>query len=384
MAYVNNGDERSLKISVYKKVGGNYIQGYPKVYNGQASWGNATYPTLTDTEVRQLSSLEFNARYNAFIAYVGALEPGINFNEDILGDGAIRTNMEHCLPSTTTTATPFWEFTVQYGTVPYSACTGSETKAYAGVQFPKVGDILYEDKALTIPWTKGSHVLFTNPAIYGTFTVLIDVVDFVDTSLGEILNTAIEDCNITTTTAIPVWEFAVQYGTTSYSACSGVEAKAYSGVQFPSVGDILYEDIALTKPWTKGSHVLFTDPAIYGTFTVLIDVVDFVDTAVGEILNTAIEDCRSTTTTTEQRLYYYDATEFTCPPYCEYVGSGRTICCAEKLTVSKYYAGSNKVFICNGNSGYDASAVLVMNNPTNTCYDNDCDNDDELMDLAPR
>lgn len=188
MAYVNNGDERSLRISVYKKVGGNYVQGYPVVYDGQNSWGDPIYPTLTDTELRQLSNSEFNDRYNAFISYVITQEPGINFNTDIVGDGAIRTNTGVCLPTTTTTVAPVWEFDIKYGFWPINACTGTVSKAYSNKQFPGVGDFLYRDSALSEPWnlSNGPAILITNPAIYGTKTILMAVVDTAEYDQGEI------------------------------------------------------------------------------------------------------------------------------------------------------------------------------------------------------
>lgn len=104
MAYVNNGISRSLKVQVSKSLGGSVVQGYPKTYDGQKSWGNPTYPTLTDLEARRLSDADFNARYNAFVEYVQSLEPTLDFSQDIVGDGAIKTDPS-CLPVTTTTTT---------------------------------------------------------------------------------------------------------------------------------------------------------------------------------------------------------------------------------------------------------------------------------------
>lgn len=205
MAYVNNGTERSLKVSVYKKVGGNYVQGYPKTYDGQLSWGDISYPTLTDTEARQLSDAEFSARLVAFKSYVASVEPGVDFSTDVVGDGAIRSNEGVCLPTTTTTKQPVWSFVVKYSTsaVLPSACGGIVDTAYSSKQFPGVGDILYADSALSIPWAKGGFVLITNPSIYGTKIVLVAVVSGTY-SIGEIIDTENGyDCNstpVTTTT----------------------------------------------------------------------------------------------------------------------------------------------------------------------------------------
>ncbi|MBN2661597.1 MAG: hypothetical protein JXR54_10050 [Tannerellaceae bacterium] len=206
MAYVNNGTERSLKVTVYKKVGGNYVQGYPKVYDGQQSWGDAGYPILTDLEARQLTASEFSDRLAAFKAYVATLEPGVDFNDDLIGDGAIRSNTGVCLPTTTTTMQPVWSFAVKYATsaVLPSACGGVVDTAYSNKQFPGVGDYLYADASLTTPWAKGGYVLITSPAIYGTKQVLVAVVNTGTYNIGEIIDTANGfDCSTYTTTVAP-------------------------------------------------------------------------------------------------------------------------------------------------------------------------------------
>jgi hypothetical protein len=210
MAYVNNGTERSLKVTVYKKVGGNYVQGYPKTYDGQQSWGNPSYPTLTDTQARQLSDADYSARLLAFKSYVESIEPGVSFSADVVGDGAIRSNTGVCLPTTTTTKQPVWSFAVKYSTslILPSACEGVVSTAYAKKQFPGVGDFLYADAALSVPWAKGGVVLITSPAIYGTKQILVAVVDTAQYDIGEIIDTQNGyDCSqlsVTTTTVAPV------------------------------------------------------------------------------------------------------------------------------------------------------------------------------------
>lgn len=219
MAYVNNGTERSLKINVYKKVGGNYVQGYPKVYDGQESWGNPTYPTLTDSEFRQLSDVDFTARYSAFQAYVATLEPGINFSTDIVGDGATRVNTGVCLPvstTTTTAAVTVYSFTVRYALFPTDACTGTIASVYSDKAVPQVGDFLYKDYNLTQPWDvdNAGSMLFISPTIYGAKTILVAIVDTSEYELGEIIDILNGyDCgavvDITTTTIAPNPEIQV-------------------------------------------------------------------------------------------------------------------------------------------------------------------------------
>lgn len=132
MGYINNGKERSLQITVTKKLGGNVIQGYPRTYNGQESWGDPGYPTLTDTEVRRLTDSEFDARYQAFKAYVESIEAGVSFTTDIQGDGAIRDNAA-CTSTTTlptTTVAPTTTTTTQQVFSPLLVGV-----SYAGVPF---------------------------------------------------------------------------------------------------------------------------------------------------------------------------------------------------------------------------------------------------------
>jgi hypothetical protein len=100
MAYVNNGTSRSLRVSVNKVVGGNQVQGYPKVYDGQDAFPG--YAALTDEEMRQLSDVDFDTRYAAFVVYVESIEGGLDFDTDISGSGATKADPD-CLPVTTTT-----------------------------------------------------------------------------------------------------------------------------------------------------------------------------------------------------------------------------------------------------------------------------------------
>lgn len=88
-------------MSVNRTLGGVTVQGYPKTYDGQNYWGNPTYPTLTDTQMKQLSESDFAFRYADFVAYVESVESGLDFTYDIVGDGAIKTD-SNCLTTTTT------------------------------------------------------------------------------------------------------------------------------------------------------------------------------------------------------------------------------------------------------------------------------------------
>jgi hypothetical protein len=210
MAYINNGTNRSLYITVNKQVGGNQVQGYPVTYNGQNAFPG--YLILTDEEVRQLSSGDFNTRYLAFVAYVESVEDGVEFDTDIVGDGATKYDPDVCLATTTTTYTtlaPVYGFSVKYGEWPVDACAGTLTTVYSDVQAPGVGDFLYKDVALTEPWdtVKGSSILFLSPMLYADEVVGVAIVDTPTYDLGEIMLLTGLHCDgiaTTTTTEAPV------------------------------------------------------------------------------------------------------------------------------------------------------------------------------------
>lgn len=203
MAYVNNGTERSLKVAVNKIVGGNQVQGYPKTYDGQVSWGNLSYPTLTDEQFRQLSEGDFTVRYNAFVAYVEAVENGADFDTDITGDGAIRSGASCISTTTTTAALESYSFAVKYGTYPINACNGAVGLAFAATPVPGVGTVLYKDAGLTQRWDLGAAVLFVSPALYGNEVAGVAVVDTDVYDVGEIMLLTGYICE-TQTTTLPV------------------------------------------------------------------------------------------------------------------------------------------------------------------------------------
>ena len=102
MAYVNTGSKRSLKFTLEKSISSVVQPGYPKTYNGQVSWGNPSYPTLTDTQFKQLTDSQYIARKNAFLSYVESVEPGFSRNEDFTNVSEV-TDETACPPPPTTT-----------------------------------------------------------------------------------------------------------------------------------------------------------------------------------------------------------------------------------------------------------------------------------------
>jgi len=192
MAYENDGTARSLKVQVTKKQGGNIVQGYPVTYDGQLSWGDVLYPTLTDTEARQLSDVDFTARYNAFVAYVEGIEAGSDFDTDIVGDGATKYDPINCGTTTTTTvaAQPVYAFSIKYGKYPVDVCAGTDAVVYTAVQTPNVGNTLYQNAELTQIWnvTNGEHVKFVSPILYGEKAVEVSL------TTGKITSITTFDC----------------------------------------------------------------------------------------------------------------------------------------------------------------------------------------------
>jgi hypothetical protein len=71
-------------------------------------------------------------------------------------------------------------------------------------------------------------------------------------------------------------------------------------------------------------------------------------------------------------IYYYNATQFTCPPNCTYVSGGWVISNSSPLTPGKYYAGAGAVFLCTSETSYSAGAVGVINTPYDTCALSTC------------
>ena len=104
MAYVNTGDKRSLQFTLTKKIGGVTQPGYPKTYNGQVSWGNSLYPTLSNQEARQLTDSQYAARKSAFLSYVESIESGLDSDADFTNSSEATDNTA-CPPPPTTTTT---------------------------------------------------------------------------------------------------------------------------------------------------------------------------------------------------------------------------------------------------------------------------------------
>lgn len=199
MAYENTGTARSLYVTITKYVGGNVEQGYPVTYNGQNSWGDVLYPTLTDTQVRQLSDAAFAARLAAFELYVEGLQAGADFTTDIVGTGATKYDPSNCGITTTTTEAPVsvYAFTVKYGTYANDVCTGQTYVVYSIHQYPAIGNTLYKNSELTQKWDIDNYVLFVSPILYSQKAVQVSK------TTGKITAISTFDCSAVVPPAEP-------------------------------------------------------------------------------------------------------------------------------------------------------------------------------------
>lgn len=248
MAYVYNGTSRSLRVTVTKKLGGVTVIGYPRVYNGQNYWGNALYQTLADTQMKQLSDAEFAARYAAFVAYVEFKEQGCDFDFDVVGDGAIKTD------SSCETMFATWWATGNTGQCDDPCGQQVYTaEQYAGN--PLTISYFYNTPSL-IPndyYTPGAGVIGFTDESYGMVKYTADIA--VD---GAMSGNAIceEEQPVTTLPPWVQWFVRLSNGVPA-NACSGTPAYVYTlGDKTFMPGDVLYTSTALDTPVQGYAYVI--------------------------------------------------------------------------------------------------------------------------------
>lgn len=78
MSEINTGMQRGTELTVTKKVGGIEVNGYPKVYKIYDAFGN--YAAIAVNELAKLAVEDYQARLEAFKAYVEAAETGVEVN----------------------------------------------------------------------------------------------------------------------------------------------------------------------------------------------------------------------------------------------------------------------------------------------------------------
>ena len=260
MAYENNGTARSLYFTVNKQVGGNNVIGYPHTYNGQNSWGDVLYPTLSDNQFRQLSDGDFAARYAAFVSYVEGIESGLDFATDIVGNGATKYDPSNCGITTTTTAgvPPVYAFSVKYGKYPVDTCNGTDTVIYSGVQVPVANTILYKDAALTQKWntTNGEHILFVSPVIYGQKAVSVSLIS------GKIISVTTFLCGSGITPDTPISHEAGLANDVAELCAAPVSLVYTKSPATFTTGSVLYADLAMTIILTGYTKVIHSNTGI--------------------------------------------------------------------------------------------------------------------------
>lgn len=79
---MNTGVQRSLTISVTKKISDIVQPGYPITYQGRNAFSylEVSYPTITYDQMIDMTDEEYNARLAAFKLYVQNIEAGLNID----------------------------------------------------------------------------------------------------------------------------------------------------------------------------------------------------------------------------------------------------------------------------------------------------------------
>ncbi len=236
MAYVNTGTSRSLRISVNRTVGGIPVQGYPKIYDGQLYFGNPSHPVKTDQEMQEMSPIEFGNRYAAFIQYVEACEPGVDFDFHIVGDGAYKADASCYVP--------FNEL-LKYSYSPSTVCSETVSSQYFGDNhFFASATKISSNQVCCLP----THAGYYSDGIIWKYTA--DGTNFSQT--GSCTTT-------TTTTAAPVNPTSTLYvakaSNSAVNICTAATMNVYSASPFLQIGTRLFIDAGLTIQFSGYSFV---------------------------------------------------------------------------------------------------------------------------------
>jgi len=91
----NTGKQRSLTVTINKRIAGVLQDGYPHVYQGRNAFG--TYLAITSSQLGQMPVTDYDARLADFEAYVEGIEVGLSFDTDIVtGSEAYKLNTTAC------------------------------------------------------------------------------------------------------------------------------------------------------------------------------------------------------------------------------------------------------------------------------------------------
>lgn len=90
MSSANTGMERAYELTVSRKVGGVYVEGYPRTYRLTDEFG--TFAAIRKEEVATMGLTHYEKRLKAFVQYVENAEVGVKVNTD----EAYRKNLTAC------------------------------------------------------------------------------------------------------------------------------------------------------------------------------------------------------------------------------------------------------------------------------------------------
>lgn len=90
MSSANTGMERAYELTVSRKVGGVYVEGYPRTYRLTDEFG--AFAAIRKEEVATMGLTHYEKRLKAFAQYVENAEVGVRVNMD----EAYRKNLTAC------------------------------------------------------------------------------------------------------------------------------------------------------------------------------------------------------------------------------------------------------------------------------------------------
>lgn len=90
MGSINTGMERAYELTVSRRVNGDYVEGYPRVYRMTDDFG--TFSAIRKEEIGTMPLAKYKERLKAFAQYIENVEIGIKVNTD----EAYRKNLTAC------------------------------------------------------------------------------------------------------------------------------------------------------------------------------------------------------------------------------------------------------------------------------------------------
>ena len=151
MAYIYNGTERAMSITVNKKLGSVQQNGYPVTY-WIYNYINQSYLANTEQAIQELDAADYAARMLAFIDYIEITEAGFEYDNASVDNADTQANLAGC-PVASTTTTLNVTSTLYIARVSNSVddiCTAETMNVYSAWYSWEVGTRLFIDENLTI------------------------------------------------------------------------------------------------------------------------------------------------------------------------------------------------------------------------------------------